>query len=41
MSILVLLVTFLLGGFSHPLFKDGIESRAKQLDVCSNGSCVR
>jgi hypothetical protein len=41
MSILVAVVSLLslLSGFDLPLFKDGIQDRISQMDVCAGNSC--
>lgn len=41
MSILVAVVSLLslLSGFDLPLFKDGIQDRIQQMDVCAGNSC--
>ena len=41
MSILVAITSLLslLAGFDLPLFKEGIQDRVEQMDVCAGNSC--
>jgi hypothetical protein len=41
MSILLAVISLLslLSGFDLPLFKDGIQDRISQLDVCADNGC--
>ena len=41
MSILVILISFLISGFSSPLFKEGIKEKTQQIETCASGGCVR